>query len=34
MYIKAVNDEQHYESSGLWVPRILSPSRKQASTKY
>jgi len=25
---KSVNDEQHYESSGLWAPRILSPGRE------
>jgi len=34
MYIKSVNDdEQHYESYGLWAPRILSPGREQTSTK-
>jgi hypothetical protein len=34
MYIKSVNnDTQHYESAGLWAPRILSPSREWTSTK-
>jgi len=34
MYIKSVNnDEQHYESPGLWAPRILSPDRERTSTK-
>jgi len=33
-YIKSVNDdEQHYESSGLWGHRILSPGREQTSIK-
>ena len=31
MYIKSVNDEQHYESSGLWAHRILSPGRERTS---
>jgi hypothetical protein len=30
---KSVNDEQHYESSELQVPRILSPGRERTSTK-
>jgi len=34
MYIKSVNDyEQHYETSGQWAPRILSPGREHISTK-
>jgi len=34
MYIKSVNnDDQHYESQGLWAPRILSPRREGTSTK-
>jgi len=34
MYIKSVNDdEQHYEYSGLWAPRILSPGIEWTSTK-
>jgi len=33
MYINSVNDEQHYESSELRVPRILSPGREWTSTK-
>ena len=31
MYIKSVNDEKHYESSGLWAHRILSPGRQRTS---
>ena len=34
IYTKSVNDdEHHYESSGLWASRILSPGREQTSTK-
>jgi len=34
MYIQSLNDdEQHYESSGLWAPRILSPGRERTSIK-
>jgi len=33
MYIKSVNDEQHYESSGLWAHRILSPGRERTFIK-
>jgi len=34
MYIKSVNDdEQHYESSGVWAHRILSTGRERTSTK-
>jgi len=33
MYIKSVNDDEHYESSGLWAPTIRSPGREQTSTK-
>jgi len=34
MYIKSVNnDGHHYESPGLWAPRILNPVREGTSTK-
>jgi len=33
VYIKSANDEQHYESSGLLAPRILSPDRELTSIK-
>jgi len=29
MYMKLVKDEEHYKSSGLWEPRILSPGRER-----
>jgi hypothetical protein len=32
--MKSVNDEeQHYESSGLWAHRILSPGKQWTSIK-
>ena len=34
MYIKSVNDEQHYESSGLWAPQILSLARERTSLAH
>jgi len=34
MYIKSVNnDEQHYESPGIWAHIILSPGREWTSTE-
>jgi len=34
MHIKSVkNDEQYFESPGLWAPTILSPDRERTSTK-
>jgi hypothetical protein len=33
MYTKSVNDEKHYESSGLWASRILNPDGGWTPTK-
>jgi len=34
MYMKSVNDEQHYESSGLWASQILSLTRVWKSSLH
>jgi hypothetical protein len=34
MYIKSVEDEQHYESSGLWASQILSLARVWKSSEH
>jgi hypothetical protein len=33
MHIKSLkNDEQYFETPGIWAPTILSPGRKRTST--